>query len=86
MHGFPKVAEDEIEVYQTGTVSACVPKLNSESTHKLQIKKFVPYVPIIIPLPSSGISTHARIKHTNSAVPITKSRMKWNGVPVRPPA
>lgn len=75
-------------MYQTSPVSACVPKSNGKSTHKLQIKKLVPYVPIMIPLPlqDPGISTQARIKHTNSAVPITKSRMKWNGVPVRPPA
>lgn len=75
-------------MYQTSPVSACVAKLNGKPTYKLHIKKFVPYVPIIIPLPlqAPGINTHARIKHTNSDVPITKSRMKWNGVPVRPPA
>ena len=78
MHGFSKMAEDEIEMDQTSTVSACLPKLNGKSTYKLHIKKFVPYVPIIIPLPLQppSMSTHVKIKHTNNPVPITKSMMK----------
>lgn len=49
--------------------------------------KFVPYVPSMIPLSRlDPMNTHASIRHTSSPVPIKKSKMKWNGVPVRPPA
>lgn len=53
----------------------------------MQIMKFVPYVPSMIPLSRlDPMNTHASIRHTSSPVPIKKSKMKWNGVPVRPPA
>jgi hypothetical protein len=57
------------------------------TTHKLQIKKSVPYVPNITS--PRGVRpllkhTQSRIKHTNSPIPSARSKTRWIGVPVRP--
>jgi hypothetical protein len=57
-----------------------------KSTYKLQIKKFVPYVPSITNPRSilCVIITQSRIKHTSRPIPIIKSNTRWIGVPISP--
>lgn len=77
-------------MHQTSPVSSRMSESSWKKTYKLQIMKFVPYVPSMMPpfllRPCCPMKTQARIRQTNRPVPIRKSRMKWNDVPVRPPA
>jgi hypothetical protein len=65
-----------------------MPNLREEvSTHKLQIKKFVPYVPnMTIPrsVPPPGRNTQSKIKQTSNPMPSIRSNTRWMGVPVNP--
>lgn len=82
-----ELRSDEVEMNKAIEISM-MPNLREEvSTHKLQIKKFVPYVPnmtISRSVPPPGRNTQSKIKQTSNPMPSIRSNTRWMGVPVNP--